>query len=298
MFKDARQTLEFFQVNNQNLVKVIMIKGDLLSVLETKKKVYQKYKELYDIQSFYLHHESEQYTEVAKLSAHQKVVSYKQFVESVRDSIPLENIEEIVKVVVNRALSKESITELCFDTVIQESGNTKSDPYYCQLNSTLKRLKKELANETVHSVRKHLVSEICAKIQRHIKTEIQSKQNIDPALIQPFSNLSSLIRLGRLAAVIASIFNRRLGIIVALITIVGSLLVPVDVNSRSWRRDVANEIYKQIDENKKNLLRELTSDIRKSCIITVNHLNIIVGLLEDFRSRIHFSDEFPRKFFS
>lgn len=297
MFKDAGQTLEFFQVNNQNLVKVIMIKGDLLSVLETKKKVYQKYKEFYDIQRFYLHHESEQYTEVAKLSAHQKVVSYKQFVESVRDSIPLENIEDIVKVAFNRALSKESITELCFDAVIQESGNTNSDPYYCRLNSTVKRLEEELVSKTLQSVGKHLGSEICAEIQRHIETEIQSKQNIDPALIQPFLNSTSLILLEAIATLLATLINPLLGAIIALFSIVGSFVVAVDVNSRSWRRGVANEIYKQMDKNKEKVLREVTPNIRRGFEITVNHLKIIVGLLEDFRSRIHFSDEFPRKLF-
>uniref|UniRef100_A0A8W8NYB5 COR domain-containing protein n=1 Tax=Magallana gigas TaxID=29159 RepID=A0A8W8NYB5_MAGGI len=43
--KDARQKSDFFQRKNQNLVKVILIKGGFHSVLQAKKKAYQKYQQ-------------------------------------------------------------------------------------------------------------------------------------------------------------------------------------------------------------------------------------------------------------
>lgn len=275
---------------------MILIKGSFLSVLETKKKVYQKYKQFFNFERFHLQHESEQYTEVAKLSAHQKVVSYKQFVESVRDSIPLSNIEDIVKTAVNRALSKESITELCFDAVIQESGNTYSDPYVCRSSSTVNRIQKELMKKTVDSVSEHLGSEICTEIQKHIEKEMQSKFKFDPVLIKTFFDFSSLVFVGWIT-LITSLLNPILGILLAILYVLGTLFYGVDVNSRSWRRNVASDIYKQVDKNKEKVLKELSSNIRNRCRITVDQLRIIAELLEDFRSHIHLNDQFSRKLF-
>lgn len=296
IFKDAGEKLKFFQ-RNQNLVKVILIKGGFHSVLQGKKKVYQKYKRYFNFERFYLQHESEQYTEVAKLSAHHKVVSYKQFIESVRDSIPLQNIGNIVKAAVNRALSKESITELCFDAVIQESGNINSDPYVCRSSSTVNRLKQELMNKTVESVSKYLGTEICSEIQRHIETEIQRKFRIGTDSISTVLNFSSLILLETVLTVIASILNPLLGTLFAFISVVGTLLLAVNVNSRSWRRDVANEIYKHVDENKEKVLKELSKNIRIRCRITMDHLKIIADRLEEFRSSIQLNDQDDREFF-
>lgn len=297
IFKDAEQKFDFFQRKNQNLVKVILIKGGFHSVLQAKKKAYQKYKQFFNFERFHLQHESEEYTEVAKLSAHQKVVSYKQFVESVRDSIPLENIEKIVKEAVNRALSKESITELCFDAVIQESGNTKSDPYYCRSSSTINRLKQELMRKTVESVSKYIGSEICSEIQKHINTEMQGKFSIDTDSFYTVLNFTSLILFETMLTAIAYILNPLLGAAFALVSVVGTFLFAVNVNSRSWRRDVANEIYKQVDKNKEKVSKELSSNIRKRCRITADHLKMIADLLEEFRSRIHINEQDTRELF-
>lgn len=276
---------------------MILIKGSFLSVLETKKKVYQKYKQFFNFERFHLHHESEEYSEVAKLSTHQKVVSYKQFVESVRDSIPLKNIEIIVKDAVNRALSKESITELCFDAVIQESGNTNSNPYYCRLSSTVARLKQELMSKTVESVSKYLGSEISSEIQKHIQTELQSKLSIETDLKYRDFNFSKPILYEVMLTVIASILNPLLGVLFAFISLMRALLFAVNVNSRSWRRDVANEIYEQVDKNKEKVLTELSSNINARCRITADHLKMIADLLEDFRSSIHLKDQDTRELF-
>lgn len=276
---------------------MILIKGGFHSVLQAKKKAYQKYKQYFNFERFYFHHESEEYTEVAKLSAHRKVVSYKQFVESVRDSIPLQNIEKIVKDAVNRALSKESITELCFDAVIQESGNTNSDPYYCRSSSTVNRLKKELMRKTVDSVSKYLGSEICNEIQRHIQTEFQSRLSIDTDSIYTVLNFSKVLFLEAMVTAIAFLLNPLLGALFALFSLVGTFVFAVNVNSRSWRRDVANEIYKQVDKNKEKLLTELSSNIRTRCKITADHLKMIADLLEEFTSSIHLNEQDTRELF-
>lgn len=293
IFKDARQKLDFFQRKNQNLVKVFLIKGGFHRVLQAKKKAYQKYKQYFNFERFYLHHESEEYTEVAKLSAHRKIVSYKEFVESVRESIPLQNIEQIVKDAVNRVLSKESITELCFDVVIRESGNTNSNPYYCRSGSTIHVLKKELLRRTVDSVSKYLGSEICNEIQRHIQTDIQSRFSIDTDSIYTVPLLSNEL----FFSVIAFILHPVLGFLIAFLSAVGTYIFAVNVNSQSWRRNVANEIYKHVDKNKEKIVTELSSNIRTRCKITADHLKLIADSLEEFTSSIHLNDQDTRELF-
>lgn len=74
-FLGSWKKIEFFQMKNQNLIKVILIREGVDSVLETKKKVYQNYKEFFNFERFHLQHETGQYAKLAKLSALQKDMS-------------------------------------------------------------------------------------------------------------------------------------------------------------------------------------------------------------------------------
>lgn len=274
---------------------MILIQGGFHSVLETKKIVYKKYQQFFKSERFHLQHVTEQYNEVAKLSALRKIVSYKQYVESVRDSIPLPNIENIVKDAVNRAFSLELITELCFDAVIQESGNAYSNHYYCRSIFTVHRLKQELKNKTVESVFKYLGSIICNDLGSHIKTEIQSRLSINLDFISKFLNFTLVLVLEGMMTTILFIVKPHLAVLASLMSFASICLFAVDVNSKSWRRDQANEIYKEMNENKEKIFKELLKNIRNRCQITVDHLNIIVEQLENFRSRIHLNDHLARE---
>lgn len=303
VFKDVRGLQDFFLRGNHNIVKVILIKGGFHMVSETKKTVYQKYLQFFNFEGLHLQHESEQYTEVAKLSAHQKVKCYKQFVESVRDitlSILSRNIDDIVKAAVNRTFLNECIIDLCFDAVIQESGNINSDPYICRSSLTVNRLKHELICKTVESLGRYLGSEICSESQRRIETVIQNKLRINTDSYSKVVNFPSLYQkylLETMLTVIASILKPFLGPLFSLINVLGTVLFAVNVNSRSWRRDVATEIYKYLDENKEDVSKELSSDIQKLYRKTADHLKLIAEILEEFRYRIHLNRQDTRELF-
>lgn len=161
-------------MKNQNLIKVILIREGVDSVLETKKKVYQNYKEFFNFERFHLQHETEQYAKLAKLSALQKDMSLRQNVDSVKDKIHVQKIENVVKDVACRALSEENILKLCFDAFLEGIGNTKSDPFICRSIFTVRRLKLELAQKTLESISKYLGSEVSAEIVGHMKSDIHS----------------------------------------------------------------------------------------------------------------------------
>lgn len=165
----------FFQKENKAIVKVILIKGIFKDVSETKTKVNEKYKRYFHLGTCCLHHVSEDYDNVAKVSAHQKIESFQQHVESIGRSIPLNEIESIVKNAFNRSLSKEKITQSCMDAVLQDSGNTASDPYYCNSSFKINRVKKELLEKTMESIGTYLGSEIAAEMQRPIFLESEKQ---------------------------------------------------------------------------------------------------------------------------
>lgn len=269
------------------------------NISETKKKVYQEYKGYFLKETFYLQHMSEQFVEIAKLSAHRKIVSFKHVIESIRESIPLHCIEHIVKKAVNRALSEENITQLCNAAVIPESGNSRSDPYYCHSGSTIERLKGELVETTLKSVSKHLGSEISAEIQKHIESEIKNK--FDPSLFNFNFGLALSVIFDTLsvgAVALANALNFPFDEL--FIAVVGSLITlfsAVNVNSQSWRRDVAFEIYKLVSDKKQKVLEELASDMKKRCEITADQLTGIIRQLEDHIRRIHPIDQKERKYF-
>lgn len=227
----------------------------------------------------------EHYAEVAKLIAHKKIMVSIQYIMSVRNSIPINHIGGIVSGAVNRALSKESITRLCFEAVIQESGNINSDPYVCRSSSTVERLKKELIEKTLESVSGYLGSEICAELQRHIVSDIKRKFKFD---LDPFNIAKSMMHYQSLFVAIATIISHTAGIVVGIVSVAITVFIAVDVNSESWRRDVATEIYENV--SKKEVEEEVTSSMIKKWEITIDELDNIVGQLETFRNRLNLSD--------
>lgn len=110
-----------------------------MDVSEAKDKVDQKYKQYIDSGTFRLQHVSENYVEVVKLSAHQKIVFLKEHVESVRRSFSLHAIEVIVHEAAGRALTYENIKDVCRHAYISGIGNVESDFLHNSLNLYFKQ---------------------------------------------------------------------------------------------------------------------------------------------------------------
>lgn len=234
-----------------------------------------------------MHHESEKCAEIAKLIAHKKVKTYKQSVMTVKDSIPINDIGHIVRHAVLRALSKERITELCFEAIIEESGNIESGPYYCHSSSTVKRLKKELMEKTLQSVSDYLGSNICEEMQRYIVIDIKSKFDFG---LDPFTKFLGISKLILIESILTGLFAHCIDLYVAVIvgaaTVVGTFIVAINVNSRSWRKNVASEIFEKVYKNRDEVVKEVTSNVMELCEITNFQLDRIAIQLDTFTSRL------------
>lgn len=274
-----------------------MIRGGCSDVSKTKCVVKQKYEKFFRFQTIHLHHESEHYEKVVKLIAHKKIVAYKQLIMSLGNTIPINHIADIVSYAVNRALSKESITQLCFEANIKESGDVSSGPYKCWSSFTIKRLTTELIEKTLESVSGCLGSIICAEMQKHIVWDTKIKFNFD---LNPFIKLLDIPKLFQFQSVfiaLTTIFSPCAGIYIVVVNVVaGTFTIAVNVNSEAWRRDVATEIYENVSEHRQEIVQEITSNMLRRCKITKDELDNIVEILETFQRRIDLSDQVLREY--
>lgn len=282
--QDPEDRSNFFDVTRKDLVKVILVEGIWQSVSKTMEKVYQNYQEYIDSGMFHLHHESEQYVEVAKLSAIQKIDSYKQYVESITASIPLDNIQDIVKNAVDRALTEERIKQLCHHTHVDGIGKVGSSSYYVRFFLTLHKIKSELKEKTIESIKECLGSEICAEIQEHLTLKIKDKLQLD--IILDALNLVSTMILASMLLVMTTIINPVAGVVAVVATGLITFFSGKDVNSRSWRDAVAMEIFNEVSNNKVAIIKELSSHLWKTFHVTTDHLKTVAGNLKDYSRRI------------
>lgn len=276
--------LDFFEETQQDIVKVILIEGVWQNVSETKKTVYQKYKQYIDSGTIHLQHVSEQYvSKVAKLSARQKIQSYKHYVEEIRASIPLHDVEDIVRNAADRSLAKEKIIDLCCDAYIDDIGSTNSDPQVIRSIFNLTIIKSELKKLTIESIKESLGSELSAEIKRHFEFKLEASLQLHTVI--DAINFAIAMLLTSILILISTIFLP-LAIVAAVATGLVTIFTGPDVNSRSWREGVAKEIYEEIYNKKYTIVHRISSHLRQSFRVTSDQLNNVAERLDDFIRRI------------
>lgn len=228
------------------------------------------------METIHVHHVCEQYvTKLAKLSARKKVLSYKQYVESILANTPLDNIEDVVRNAADRAFTQEKIIELCYDAYLNGIGK-HSYPQYIPPIFKLHSVKSELKKKTIYSIKESLGSEVCAELIKHItfKIQIDTIQDVINVAIRVFLTpflLMILFPLSIVAAVTPALVPR----------------LPIqNVNSRSFSEGVAKEIYRDLSDNRYNIIKEISSHLRQSFNATNEHLKTVAENLEDFSRRI------------
>lgn len=247
-------------------------------VSEAKKEVFKKYNQCPCFRNCYLQHESEQYIEISKLSAYKKIKSYERLVKLLCESIPLKDIDNIAKAALDINFSEEKIAELCYKVVIEDLSGSHS-------SSTIEEIRREIIKKTMHSFTDCIISKISADILNHIEEEMQRK--MDPNLFRDILLFSAetlftgafcilFVLLLPFAALYFQIYEDRVKREPAL-----------TVNSSSWRRNVANEIYDNVSKNKEKILKQISSPFEQRCKLTKEHLKNVADQLKDYRRRIN-----------
>lgn len=243
----------------------------------------------------HIQHVFDDFDDIKKKSANAKARSIQMDIQSLIQSIPSDKLVSIINEGARKALSRENIRDICFNEFITDGenvGTVRNSSYICRFFVTVRRIKAQLVKKTLHSVGQSLASEICKGILRHIESKIQSKLRQD--LIQLSFNISDEIFAKVtvvLMFVIASVFiNPLLGAAVAVGSLLVTFVLSVDVNSESWRRKIADEIFQTVSKNKHDVLSKLLPMVEKTCRKTAEDLNSVSKKLEKWMQKTECMD--------
>lgn len=292
----------FLQANRNDIVRIILIKSDSLPIVEAKLEVYKVFKSHIDSKNILLHHEFEEYNEIAKLSFHRKMSLFCEKIQDLSSSIPIVNLTTIINEAEDRALTMANIKQLCYEANIKHDGKdvgTVNDrSYVCYSIFTVRKLKTYLVEETLQKIGESLGSEICIEILREIESKVKSELKKDLIHLEVelkkelFASFSVIVMMA-----ISFFISSWLGLLVAVGTIFVTLVMSVDVNSPEWRSKVADEIHRKVTEHRSAILRKVLPDIEKQCRQTSNDLETVANSLLALQRDIQLIDQKQCKLF-
>lgn len=242
----------------------------------------------------HIQHEYEDFDDIAKKSANAKAMSMQRTIQSLIQSIPVKELVNIIDEAAEKAFSRENIRNICFNEFITDDrnvGTVYSHSYVCRFFVTVRRIKTKLVENTLRSVNKSFATEICKGILHHIKSKIQSALRHDLIKIkfdvsdETFSTVTVVV-----LCVIASVINPLFGVAVAVVSLVVTFVWSVDVNSESWRRNVADEIFDAVSKNEFEVLNKLLPMVQETCRKTTEDLENVSKRLEEWTQKTECMD--------
>lgn len=288
MEQDLRQAiLEYYGV-------IFLVYSEYVGVVDAKLKVYKKYREIIDEYDIHLQHAFEEFDEIAKSVALRRV---SQCCVVITDMFKVQYVSnrklQVVTDFAINTLTKDDIIKFCYEVHIEYKnkivGTVQSGSYNCYSTFTVRSIKDILAEETLEKAAKHLGSFICSGIYRYIDDRIQTQLSHELGILPLIPILISkevYIEIERtLTGVLIAFFNDTLfGVFTSIITFIVRIFYPVDVNSKEWRAEVAEEIYQKILENREEIKHRVFEAVWKA------DLEVIRSKLEGFLIKISQSD--------
>lgn len=272
-----------------------------MGVIDAKLKVYRKYKQYIEANGIILHHVYENVDELAKVLAYRRVTSYCDYLRSFVDIFPTELINAKIGIAINELLTRQKISDICAEaSIIYKTdlvGSVHSDPYICYSTFTVQQIKEALVNETLTKAGKALGSKICQDILKYIEDLVSAKLSEEfRSFSFQISNTLHHVFENVFVGAIVTFFYTLSGIFVSIFTFIITVFSPVNVNSRDWRRKVANEIYENIDKKRWSIKQFAQNQIQKFRQRTVDDLEKIVFTLHEFTKQINPMDTRKRTY--
>lgn len=266
------------------MVRVIWIYSKSVNVVDAKLTVFLNYESYLKKETIYIHHELENPENVIKFSAYEQAKLLGTSMELISESVPVDSLGPILQAATDRVISKDTIIRLCNDVFLRDKnvnvGSTNYATYKCFLMSTVKRLKKQLVIQTLNDTAENLGSEISRGIFNHIKFTMTTKLDEKKSKLQ-FDIPNEIFT--TVAVMVCNIISYIFDDIIAYDMLSEASFWSVDVNSRYWRRGVADEIYDTIVFNKTNFVRQIRSESEKICRQTVRELKEMSTTINDFK---------------
>ena len=263
-------------------------------MIEAKLKVFKEIEPYLSSRNILIHHDFEECDEICKTSGAQKLLSVHETVTSLKNSIPNDiSLENILKTAADKILSRRYIRDVCNGVDLwcgnQRVGTVHSETYFCYLDGTVRIIKKNLVKDTVEKISEDLGSEICKEILEHIKAKVQVSiaDDLYKAQINILEDVYVTLKPVIIATVNFNLTTPLLGIIYALIV---HFIWYVDINSNSWRREVADEIFDKVSERRRTIIDNILPIVKNSCKVSTGDLGKLGRQLSDWKQGILLTD--------
>ncbi|XP_061170924.1 uncharacterized protein LOC133180409 [Saccostrea echinata] len=282
--KNSSNKYDFFRV--KDIPKAILIHSKSVYVVDAKLKVYDHFKSEILSGNIFLQHVFDGYEEISKICAHHSISTFSEKVNAMKKSIPVGDLPNILSLAADRSLSETNLRHLCHNVVIKDQGTTVgkvgSASYSCRFMPTVNRLKQELMKETLDEAVKSLASEISKGILVHIESKIleELEQDFKKLNISISSEMFEQVNVV-VVSIIVVLFNELKTLIMTVVTFLVTIIIPIDINSTSWRNKVAEEIYNIIKKERNGILDKTIQKIRPICERTVDELMNVYSKLEE-----------------
>lgn len=113
-----------FHLYEDDLPKIILIRSKSISIVEAKLAVYKKYKNVIKKGNFFLQHVDDEFDEIAKFVANERLSSFCVFVESLINTFTIDLLTVFSKPYDN-SLTPEKVGQMC----LQVFNRTKHETF-------------------------------------------------------------------------------------------------------------------------------------------------------------------------
>lgn len=300
--RDALKRRQFFTATCMDkTTKVIWIHSKSIRMVDAKLKVFQKYEQKLCRENILYHDFEESNDDIFKLSGRQRLDFLHENTKSLIEKVSGRSLHHILYEAVNRSLTQDRIRELCGSVDLHymqdHVGNVADFPYTCYSQVTVDTIKLDLMDKTLEETAKFIGTEICQGILQHIES------NVLEIVDQQFSRLNNIISSAVYTFIktvlqfpprpAVSIF--RIIFHTAMSYFTNNLQI-VNVNSKDWRQEVADEIFNVISKNEQNIYNEILPRLKEMCDSTRLDIEIACKKIEEIKKEITLSDLEKRKY--
>lgn len=287
---------DFFESRKENIVRVILIKSDSIGVIDAKLEAYRNYRPFIDSGMIVLHHVYDEYDEIAKLSAYCRISHFSDLIVGLINSFSTESLGNVICKAMDKMLTKEKIEELCFGVFItyenETVGSVQNGPCFYRRSYAVKEIKKMLAEQTLMQTARLLGSEICNGILQNIEAVVQSKLSDSFSIVYNQITDDIYVQLEEtITGVLIRIFQTLSGYVINIMQFLMTIFYPVDVNSRHWRGQVAEEIFNKTSEKRETIYSDAVKDIQNMCQKSTEDFKLFLNRLKESKTRFCPNDQ-------
>lgn len=263
----------FFSSRRDYNPRVILVKSDPALKEYAKSFVFRKHKDVISMGNTFVQHENEDTSELSKLSGFYSV----SFVcDQIQSMIEILRSYDCILQSFLSFFTKQMIFLVCSGINLEkhkiDARSVESVSYYCNSESSLNQLKRNLELKTIENICTSLGFYICQTLGN-----IDFKFDRSGSFCHDMRGLPADIPAKILFEAIKENLPNEIGSSSAKVTF------PVDVNSNEWRKDVAVALYTLLHDKRFNIKKLFV----KLCLETLSSLESVCTQLESYKSRCH-----------